>query len=166
VRFTKKSAVFVLTILLVVCCDRVTKLLASEFVAPGFHYRVFPFLDIVHYTNRGIAFGMLQNLGDSARLVLHGGSFAAALIFAALLLRRSAKGAVFVAFIVGGAIGNSIDRVAFGYVTDFMEIHWFGSETLRWPAFNAADFFITVGAVSLAAKLFRQKGEEDVHRDS
>lgn len=163
---SKKSAVFVLTIVLVVCCDRVTKILASEFVAPGFHYRVFPFFDIVHYTNSGIAFGMLQNLGDSARFALHGGSFAAALVFAALLLRRSAQGVVFVAFILGGAIGNSIDRLAFGYVTDFMELHWFGSETLRWPAFNAADFFITVGAVSLAAKLFRQRGAEDVYRDS
>lgn len=152
------GAVFFLTTFLVVFCDRVSKVLLTELTSPGFRRQVFPFLDIVHYRNTGIAFGMLQDLGGEARAVLHGSALAAALLFAVLFLRREGKGEIFVAFILGGAIGNSIDRIMFGYVADFIEIHWLGSEALRWPAFNVADFFITVGATALVVKLFEQRG--------
>ncbi len=164
--FFRKTAVFLPTAFLVVCCDIVSKAAVMESIPPGFHYPVLPFLDIVHYTNTGIAFGMFQDLGNSARLALHGGALAAALVFAVVFLRQNASGTVFVAFVIGGAVGNSIDRLAFGYVTDFIELHWFGSETLRWPAFNAADFFITVGAIALAAKLFAQRERKSVYRNS
>ncbi len=149
---------FFLTTILVVCCDRVSKMFVTEWTSPGFRHQVFPFLDIVHYRNPGIAFGMLQDLGDTARLFLYGGALVSVLFFAVPFLRRDGKVGIFIPFILGGAIGNSIDRFAFGYVTDFIELHWFESETLRWPAFNVADFFITAGAIALVVKLLGQRG--------
>ncbi len=68
--------------------------------------------------------------------------------------------------IIGGAVGNSIDRFSSGYVTDFIEIHWFGSEILRWPAFNVADFFITVGTAALVITLLRQGRRKNVYGNS
>jgi signal peptidase II len=63
-------------------------------------------------------------------------------------------------FILGGAIGNSIDRFRLGYVTDFIDFHWFGNLKYHWPPFNVADAAITIGVIlilfeALFVKKFR-----------
>ena len=59
--------------------------------------------------------------------------------------------------ILSGAIGNSIDRFRLGYVTDFLNFHWFNNPSLNWPPFNIADSCITVGAILvIATGLFRK----------
>lgn len=156
---------FFTVVFLVVLCDRVSKTVVSETLALGSSIAVAPFIDIVHYTNSGIAFGMLNDLEGFARAALYVVALAAALIFAFLFFSHGDGRGIFVGFILGGAIGNSIDRFAFGYVTDFAELHWFGSETLRWPAFNAADMFVTVGAVALMVNLLAKR-RRGVHGNS
>ena len=156
---------FFTVVFLVALCDRVSKTTISETLAPGSSVAVAPFFDIVHYQNSGIAFGMLGGLEGSARFLLYGGALVAATVFVFLFLKHGDGRGIFVGFIYGGAIGNSFDRFALGYVTDFAEFHWFGSETLRWPAFNAADMFITVGAAALMVNLLAKR-RRDVHGNS
>lgn len=134
--------------------DLAAKSAAAVAVAPGGRHAVLPFVDIVLHTNAGIAFGLFQDLGDFSRLFLHLSALVFAAVFSVMFLRRGAN-AVAVGLVAGGAAGNSLERLAQGGVTDFVSVHWFGSETLRWPAFNAADVFITVGAAVLVVDLLR-----------
>ncbi|WP_462137463.1 signal peptidase II [Candidatus Mycalebacterium sp.] len=161
----RKRWQFFAVVFLVVLCDRVSKAVVSETLIPGSSVAAASFLDIVHYRNSGIAFGMLRDLEGASRAALYGGALVAAFVFAFLFLRHGDRRGIFIGFILGGAIGNSIDRFALGYVTDFLEFHWFGSETLRWPAFNAADMFITVGTAALMVNLF-VKRRHGVHGNS
>jgi signal peptidase II len=61
------------------------------------------------------------------------------------------------AFIIGGAVGNLIDRIAYGEVIDFLDFYW---GAYHWPAFNLADSFITVGVLITVFYLVRAKGED------
>jgi signal peptidase II len=61
------------------------------------------------------------------------------------------------AFILGGAIGNLIDRFAYGEVIDFLDFYW---SVYHWPAFNVADSFISVGVVMIVYSLVRAKGQD------
>ncbi|MCY3972802.1 MAG: signal peptidase II [Candidatus Dadabacteria bacterium] len=134
------------------CVDLAVKSAVITAVATGARHEVLPFVDIVRHTNAGIAFGLFQELGDFPRLFLHVSALVLAGVFAVLFLRRGAN-ALAVGLVTGGAIGNSVERLVFGGVTDFVSVHWFGSESLRWPAFNMADVFITVGAAALVVDL-------------
>ena len=72
--------------------------------------------------------------------------------------------AVGLALVLGGALGNLVDRVVFGHVVDFILVHW--QDRWRFPAFNVADSAITVGAILLALDMFKsKKPEEEVGRD-
>lgn len=143
---------FFIAVVAAACADLAAKFAVIAAVVPGSRRAVLPFVDIVHHTNTGIAFGLFQNLGDVSRLVLHLFALALAAVFAVLFLRRGAS-ALAVGLVTGGAVGNSVERLVSGGVTDFVSVHWFGSEALRWPAFNVADVFITVGAAALVVDL-------------
>ena len=72
--------------------------------------------------------------------------------------------AVGLALVLGGALGNLVDRVVFGHVVDFILVHW--QSSWYFPAFNLADSAITVGAILLALDMFKsKKPEEEVARD-
>lgn len=118
---------------------------------------VTPFFNLVLGWNRGVSFGFFNSpspLNDWL-LPLVTAAIAASL---ALWLYRAERPrvALGLGLIVGGAIGNLIDRVRFGAVADFLDFHAFG---LHWPAFNAADSGITVGAavILLDALLTREE---------
>lgn len=108
---------------------------------------ILPFLDIVMAWNRGVSFGIFNNSGDWNAVILSTLSVA---ICIALLVWMSKAHSRIVALglgaIVGGALGNVIDRIRFGAVADFIDIHVMG---WHWPAFNLADSAITVGAIVL-----------------
>jgi signal peptidase II len=106
-----------------------------------------PFFNLVAAWNRGISFGLFDTESNAGAWLFSG----LALIIAAALfawLRKVDRLAVAVALgaIIGGALGNVIDRLRFGAVFDFLDFHLGG---YHWPAFNAADAFISVGAVFL-----------------
>ncbi len=101
------------------------------------------FFNIVFTWNPGTAFSMFRALGDNMPIVM---VVATGIIIAILLyyLLRRAKSyeRTPLIFIVGGALGNLIDRIRFGAVIDFLDFHIGGA---HWPAFNIADSFITIG---------------------
>ena len=101
-------------------------------------------LNFVPVWNRGMSFGMLADGGTLVPIAL---TSLAIVVSAWLFLKVPSFGPaqrLAAALIAGGAIGNAIDRLRFGKVVDFIDVHYAGS---HWPAFNLADAAITVGAV-------------------
>lgn len=130
---------------LVVLLDQLTKGLILRTLAIGESVTVNPVFNIVHWRNTGAAFSFLHASSGWQRwfFVCLG---AVAAVFIVWLLRRHGHQRLFasaLALILGGAIGNVIDRLWHGSVVDFVQVHW-NAET--FPAFNVADSAITVGA--------------------
>ena len=136
--------------LAVVAVDQATKWWVVEHVMnPPRVIPVAPFLNLVMGWNRGVSFGLFN--WDSAATAW--ALSVLALVIVAVLLAWMAKEdrATVVAalgLVIGGAIGNVIDRARFGAVADFLDFHAFG---FHWPAFNAADTAISLGALALLA---------------
>jgi len=133
---------------LVVVLDQVTKYAVFAGLRPPLGgLEVTSFFNIVTTWNRGVSFGLFASGSAWTPILLTG----LALVVAAALawwLRRAENRVVVVALglIIGGALGNAIDRALYGAVMDFLDFHWAG---WHWPAFNVADSGITVGAALL-----------------
>jgi signal peptidase II len=128
------------TVALVLVVDQLTKIAVRSGVAPGERDGILPGVELVHVENRGVAFGFLE--GGHAAVIA---AVAAALIGAAVLFALHARRPLIwlpAGLLVGGAVGNLIDRVAHGSVTDFVKLP-------LWPAFNVADVAITLGVLTL-----------------
>ena len=131
-----------------VLIDQLTKLIVSSSLGLGEAIAIAPFFDLVNVRNRGAAFSFLSSASGWQRELF----IAIALIAVAwivYLLRKHSRETLFcvaLAFILGGALGNLIDRIALGAVIDFLDFHVAG---YHWPAFNAADSAITCGAALL-----------------
>lgn len=144
--------------LAVIVVDQITKWVIRMELPLYTRINVLPFFDITHLRNTGAAFGILRDLPESLRFPL----FAIVLIIAILaifiFLRKVAENdrvlVVSLGLILGGAIGNSIDRFRFGYVTDFLGFHWFGNLDYQWPPFNVADSAITIGVILILFDTF------------
>ena len=108
---------------------------------------ILPVFDLVMAWNRGVSFGIFNNGGQWNAIILSVLSVAIA-IGLIVWMRKSTSALVTLALggIIGGALGNVIDRVRWGAVADFLDVHVMG---YHWPAFNVADSAISVGAVLL-----------------
>ena len=129
----------------VVVLDLATKEWVSSVFRYGETREVLPFFNLVLAYNKGAAFSFLANEGGWQRYLFSGIAVAAA-IFIIYLLKRHAGQRLFcwaLALVLGGAIGNLIDRIAYGHVIDFLDVHVAG---WHWPAFNIADSAICIGA--------------------
>ncbi|WP_368744732.1 signal peptidase II [Desertibaculum subflavum] len=108
-----------------------------------------PFFNLVQVWNRGVSFGMLGGewFGDNQRWILVVLSIAVSVLLG-FWLRKAERGIdrLALGLVIGGALGNAIDRVVYGAVADFFDFHLGG---WHWPAFNIADAAITCGAVGL-----------------
>jgi signal peptidase II len=105
--------------------------------------------NIVHVRNRGVAFGFLSTLDPAwVNPLLIVATVLAVGAVLAYIYHLPGKGPApcGLGLILGGAIGNLIDRARLGYVVDFLDVHW---RQLHWPAFNLADIGITVGIILL-----------------
>ena len=131
--------------LLVIILDQATKQVVLAGVATGEVREVLPFFNLVLVWNRGVSFGMF---GSASVPWLLSGIALAVVVGLLVWLRRTDNGlvALGLALVIGGALGNVIDRIRFGAVIDFLDFHAFG---WHWPAFNLADSAICVGAVVL-----------------
>lgn len=108
---------------------------------------ILPFFNLVLLWNRGISFGMLGHMQSWMPIALTLAISLVALTLAIWLLRaRDLPTALALGFIVGGALGNIVDRVRFGAVADFLDFHW---GHLHFWSFNVADSAIFVGVVIL-----------------
>jgi signal peptidase II len=105
------------------------------------------FFDLVMVWNRGISYGLLQQDSDFGRWALIVFALGVSIGLSLWLLRLETRlAAVSVGLIVGGAIGNAIDRIAYGAVADFYSLQIFGFD---WYVFNIADCWVVVGVVGL-----------------
>ena len=134
--------------LILLLADQFTKVLIVGHFELGDSTPVTSFFNIVRVHNTGAAFSFLSTAGGWQRWLFTGIGVAATL-FILWQLRQHPGQKLFsfaLSSILGGAIGNVIDRLMHGYVVDFLDFHWAGS---HFPAFNIADAGITVGAVCL-----------------
>ena len=132
----------------VIVLDQITKAMILRTLAIGDSHFVTSFFNIVHWRNTGAAFSFLH-AADGWQRWLFVGLAAVAAVFIVWLLMRHGGQRLFawaLALILGGAIGNVIDRLLHGSVVDFVSLHYAG---WTFPAFNVADSAITVGAVLL-----------------
>lgn len=132
----------------VVAIDQLTKYVAVAELAAKGAVEVTPFFNLVLVYNRGAAFSFLAGAGGWQREFFIAIALIAS-VWIIWLLRRHPRQTLFcaaLALVLGGAIGNVIDRVVLGAVVDFLDFHVAG---WHWPAFNVADTAISCGAVLL-----------------
>jgi signal peptidase II len=117
-----------------------------------------PFFDLVLAWNPGISFGWFQNEGQIAQIGLLAIKAVAVIVLSIWMARsRHRLAIVALGLIIGGAIGNAIDRFAYGAVVDFALFHLqIGSNTFNWYVFNLADTAIVVGVAALLYDSFRE----------
>jgi len=129
---------------IVLIADRITKHLVKTHIAPGQSKHVFSWLHLVHVQNNGVAFGFLA--GGGALVVIVTAAVAIALLV--FFLRGPDRPWLWLStgLLVGGAVGNLLDRLLNGSVTDFIKLP-------HWPAFNVSDIAITIGVISLVLVL-------------
>lgn len=133
---------------IIVLIDQITKITITRLFTYGESYPVTSFFNLVLAYNKGAAFSFLADHSGWQRYFFTGVAIAA-VIFILYLLKRHAGQRLFcwaLALILGGAIGNLIDRVAYGHVIDFLDFYIPNSRLPHWPAFNVADMAIVGGA--------------------
>jgi signal peptidase II len=146
----------------IVVADQVTKFCVDRWMP--LHHSI-PVIDglfnLTYIRNTGAAFGIFAGSAAAFRLPFLILFSLVAVGFVLSMLRRLSPDQTglitALAFIIGGAVGNLIDRVAYGEVIDFLDFYW---GTYHWPAFNVADSFITIGVVIIAIYLVKAKGED------
>lgn len=141
---------------LVVAADQWTKWVVESTLAFGVSVYVLPVMDLVHVRNTGAAFSFLADASGWQREFFIAIGLAAS-AWMLWMIARSPRGQVAfclaLSLILGGALGNVIDRVRLGAVVDFLHFHW---GPYYWPAFNLADTAISCGAVLLILDAFWQ----------
>jgi signal peptidase II len=159
------------TAIAIVIADRLTKLLVIREIPVGGWRSVAPGVALTHVHNRGIAFSLFSEGGWLSRIILHGVILTAVVLIAWMLFRhgqRQPMAGLAFGLILGGAVGNLIDRVMYGWVVDFIHL-WvrIGDRSWAWPDFNVADSAITVGAgLLILNELLIQRHSTDDASDS
>jgi signal peptidase II len=141
--------------LVILLADQATKLLIVDSFALGDSQTVTTFFNLVRVHNSGAAFSMLSTASGWQRWFFTAIGIVAT-FFILWLLRSHPTQKLFcfaLALVLGGAVGNVIDRIAYGHVIDFLDFHWDALSPVffqgHFPAFNVADSAISVGAVCL-----------------
>ena len=145
---------------LVIVLDQWSKAAISSHFAYGESMTIAAFFNLVLAHNQGAAFSFLDDAGGWQRWLFSALAIIAA-VWITLLLRKHREQKLFcfaLALILGGALGNLIDRIAYGYVVDFLDFHW---NVQHFPAFNLADSAITCGAALLLWDSFMNKPEKN-----
>ncbi|MGB9935463.1 signal peptidase II [Thermodesulfovibrio yellowstonii] len=134
-----------ISIFLILLIDQITKYLAIKFLSPDRIIKLLPFLNLVYVENTGTAFGMFKFLGSGFFIII-------ALVVTGFLVYmyfKDTQNWFIYSLIIAGALGNIIDRLIYGYVIDFIDLHL---KNLHWPAFNVADSAISIGIVLFVYK--------------
>lgn len=141
---------------IVIVLDQVIKLLVTKHLSYGQPIEILPFFNLILAHNTGAAFSFLSSAGGWQKYL-----FATIAIIVSIVIviwmsklhRTNNWTACALSLVLGGALGNLIDRVVHGYVIDFIQLHY---HQYYWPDFNVADSAITVGAIMLIVALFRK----------
>ena len=159
---TAKSKIVLGWLVFILVADQLTKFIIDQTMP--LHHSI-PVIDdlfsLTYIRNTGAAFGILSGSAAAFRLPFLVLFSLLAIGFVVMMLRRlpdKETGLITaLAFILGGAIGNLIDRIAYGEVIDFLDVYW---SNFHWPAFNLADSFITIGVLITVFYLIKAKGED------
>lgn len=150
----KKYIAVTLVSAVIVGLDQLAKVLVCKLLP--LHARVeimHDYVNIVHVRNTGVAFGLFKGFGSQFKVVSLLAVTAVTCFLAGFLITQVKKGPWLhiygLSLILGGAVGNLIDRYRFNEVVDFIDAHW--QNIYHWPAFNVADAAITVGIVVIVA---------------
>jgi len=145
-----------LVVLAVIAVDQATKAIVRSILARGEARDLVLGVDLVNVRNRGVAFGALADGGLLVPLL----TFAALGLLLAYFATHASRPGLWlpVGMLLGGALGNLIDRVTSGAVTDFIDLP-------LWPAFNVADMSITLGVLVLIYVLERPRGRRGAQPD-
>ncbi len=148
---------------LVAILDYATKALVLESFTPGESRPVTDFFNLVLVFNKGAAFSFLASAQGWQTYLFAAIAVVASVVISVLILRNGHKRLFCggLALILGGALGNLYDRIAYGHVVDFLDFHAAG---WHYPAFNVADSAITLGAGILIAESFMHQESRDEKR--
>jgi len=141
--------------------DQVSKLIIHANLRPFSEIVLIPgYLDLIFVTNHGLAFGMFSGkLGSAATWIFLGITIVALGIIIHLFFRTENKAVLLptaLSLVLAGALGNLIDRFRWGYVVDFINMHY---QSHYWPTYNVADILITFGIILLILDSFRPQPE-------
>jgi len=147
--------------LVVLILDQITKAAATANLEMWTPVEVIPFFNFTLAHNTGAAFSFLADSGGWQRWFFSIIAFVvsiAIVIWIKKLKPEEKQLGISLSLILGGAVGNLIDRVRFGYVVDFLDVYY---DTYHWPAFNIADSAIFIGAAIMIISSFRQPSEKE-----
>jgi signal peptidase II len=144
---------------LVMALDQLSKwIIVAHVMKPPIQIKLTSFFNLILTHNQGVSFGMFSNGTDAGKWTL----VSVALVILGFLIRwlfqsNRLFNVITLGLIIGGAMGNVLDRVMVGAVVDFLDFHAFG---YHWPAFNVADTAISIGAIGLVLESFFIKSED------
>lgn len=148
--------------IVIVAVDQATKWAIIQWIDLYSRVPINSFINLTHQQNTGAAFSFLANAGGWQRwfFVILASVVSLAIVVWLWRVRREAPGVLMggLSLVLGGAVGNLIDRAVLGYVTDFFQV-WFGD--WAFPSFNVADAAITVGAALLIIDALFFSGREE-----
>jgi signal peptidase II len=149
----------------IVVADQITKAIVTRHFVFGDSMPVTSFFNLVLTYNTGAAFSFLADAGGWQRWFFAGVALIASSMIVYFLHKHSneRRFCLALALILGGALGNLIDRIALGHVVDFLDFYLAG---YHWPAFNVADSAITVGAAILVWESFFGKSAKPLPNGS
>jgi len=146
---------------LAVVLDQVSKLAVSGSMQLYQSIKIMPYFNLTYVHNTGAAFSFLSDAGGWQRWFFAGLAVIIStvmVVWLAKLKQHETLLAVALSLVLGGAIGNLIDRLAYGYVIDFLDVYY---QSWHWPAFNIADSAITLGVVLMLLESFGLGKSED-----
>jgi signal peptidase II len=159
---SRKWKIVAVWLVVILVLDQLTKYLVDRWMS--LHHSI-PILEglfnLTYVRNTGAAFGIFAGSHEAFRLPFLILVSVVAIGFVFVMLKRLRDGEAglitALSFILGGALGNLIDRVLYGEVIDFLDFYW---SRYHWPAFNVADSFITVGVTITLFYLIKYKDED------
>ena len=150
----------IISIITLVFIDQISKYWILSFLELGESFNLLPFLDLTLIFNSGIAFGLLDNLGNLGSWLLYLLVTSIIIYFTYLTLKAESKTeSLIMLLILSGGLGNVIDRTIYGYVVDFIHFNFNG---YSFYVFNFADSLITVGAILYIWFFFIRNKDETI----
>ena len=149
---------------LLAASDQAVKWLVQQTMTYGESISVTPFFNWVHVWNTGAAFSLFANAGGWQRYFFIGIAVVVSVVLIKLIREKGHNGdAIAYSLILGGAMGNLIDRIFRGYVVDSFDFYW---RDWHWPAFNLADIAIVLGALLfVSSSLLGKKANTNAEPD-
>ena len=150
----------IISVLILVFIDQISKYWILSFLELGESFNLLPFLDLTLIFNSGIAFGLLDNLGNLGSWLLYLLVTGIIIYFTYLTLKAESKTeSLIMLLILSGGLGNVIDRTIYGYVVDFIHFNFNG---YSFYVFNFADSLITIGAILYIWFFFIRNKDETI----